>query len=178
MDYVKIYDSLIERARNRKLTCFVEKHHVVPRCLGGSNKPSNRVELTPEEHYVAHQLLIKIHPRNHKLIYATNMMTADRPGNKLYGWIRKKLSAARSGKLNPNFGVRFRWITDGKTNKRFRSSGNPPNGWEFGTSFRLSPAHLARLAIGRKGRPLSLKHRSNLSKSGRIGWNKRRSNGS
>ena len=84
MDYQKIYDSLIERARTRILDCYVEKHHIVPKCMGGSNRIGNLVELTPEEHYVAHQLLVKIYPNNHKLIYSAAMMTQSskygRPG--------------------------------------------------------------------------------------------------
>ena len=64
MNYKKIYDSLIERGKNRNLNEYGEKHHIVPKCLGGSNKKENLVKLTPEEHYVAHQLLVKIYPNN------------------------------------------------------------------------------------------------------------------
>ncbi|XAO17074.1 homing endonuclease [Escherichia phage FL23] len=60
MNYEKIYNSLIDRARNRALTGYKERHHIIPKCLGGSNDASNLVDLTPEEHYVAHQLLVKI----------------------------------------------------------------------------------------------------------------------
>ena len=38
MNYQKIYDSLIERARQRELkNVYFEKHHVIPKCMGGSN---------------------------------------------------------------------------------------------------------------------------------------------
>ena len=33
------------------------KHHVIPRYAGGTNDPSNIVELTPEEHAEAHRKL-------------------------------------------------------------------------------------------------------------------------
>jgi hypothetical protein len=79
--------------------CYYEKHHILPRCMGGGDEPENLVRLTPEEHYVAHQLLVKMHPRNRKLIYAVKAMTMEAPThsgrrsrNKLYGWIQRRFS--------------------------------------------------------------------------------------
>lgn len=96
MNYRKHYDLLIDRARDRKITGYVERHHIVPRCLGGSDDASNLVKLTAEEHYVAHQLLVMMHPGETKLVWAAAQM-ATRPGNKHYGWLRRKMSAARTG---------------------------------------------------------------------------------
>lgn len=60
MNYKKHYDLLIEKAQARvKPDCYFEKHHIVPRCAGGSDKKSNLVNLTAREHYVAHVLLAK-----------------------------------------------------------------------------------------------------------------------
>lgn len=92
MDYRKIYTNLIEKARDRTLNCYTEKHHIIHRCMGGCDDHDNLVELTAEEHYVAHQLLVKMYPHNNKLIYAANMMcvNATQRNNKAYGWIRRK----------------------------------------------------------------------------------------
>lgn len=93
MNYHKHYYTMMDRAKSRLLEGYVEKHHIIPKCLGGSEDLSNLVQLTPEEHYVAHQLLIKMYPGNHKLIFATKMMTVKkrhRPNNKMYGWVRRK----------------------------------------------------------------------------------------
>jgi len=100
MNYLKIYRDLIDRASRRALEEYSEKHHVIPRCLGGDNEPDNLVKLTPEEHFVAHQLLIKIYPENEKLIYALNLMSekSNRRNNKRYGWIKRKCSVTRTGK--------------------------------------------------------------------------------
>jgi hypothetical protein len=38
---------------------YTERHHVIPRCLGGSNKRENLVDLTFREHFLVHWLLIK-----------------------------------------------------------------------------------------------------------------------
>ena len=59
MNYEAHYNKLIARGQNRELEDYKEKHHIVPRCMGGSNKKENLVYLTAEEHYVAHQLLVK-----------------------------------------------------------------------------------------------------------------------
>lgn len=97
MDYKKIYDNIISRAKNREICGYKERHHVIPKCLGGSDDNGNLVYLTPEEHYVAHQLLIKIYPGNNKLVYAANMMcVGPNRNNKLYGWIRRKLTEPKS----------------------------------------------------------------------------------
>lgn len=98
MNYKLHYELLIERARNRTLAGYSERHHIRPRCMGGTDDPHNLVRLTPEEHYVAHQLLVKIHPEIPTLIFAAQRMTQGRPSNKLYGWIRRRHAAAQKGR--------------------------------------------------------------------------------
>jgi hypothetical protein len=99
VNYQKIYDALMQKARERVTDEYTERHHIVPRCLMGDNSKENIVRLTPEEHYVAHQLLIRIHPNNPKLVYAAMLMTQSNDGtrtnNKLFGWIRRRLAEAR-----------------------------------------------------------------------------------
>lgn len=101
MNYKKHYNLLIERARNRVLDCYTERHHVMPKCMGGSNDADNLVDLTAEEHYVAHQLLVKMYPGVRGLIYAANQMTGNahghRSNNKSYGWLRRKCSEVMKG---------------------------------------------------------------------------------
>ena len=38
MNYTKIYNDLIERAKTRKLDGYKEVHHIIPRCMGGGNE--------------------------------------------------------------------------------------------------------------------------------------------
>ena len=70
MNYQRIHDAIIDRARNRTLQGYRERHHVIPRCLGGTDKSANLVELTAREHFVVHKLLVEIYPNEPKLVYA------------------------------------------------------------------------------------------------------------
>ena len=104
MDYKAVYDKLMQKARSRGgVAGYSEKHHVVPRCLGGSNSKDNLVVLTAEEHFLAHQLLVQLHPGNHKLAYAAQAMVfknaKTRRSNKMYGWLKRRLAQASSAKM-------------------------------------------------------------------------------
>lgn len=78
MDYLKIYKNLIEisqnKNRNKSKELYYEKHHILPRCLGGSDDENNLVLLTAREHFIAHKLLTYIYKRNFKIACAFNLM--------------------------------------------------------------------------------------------------------
>jgi len=40
---------------------MLHKHHIIPRHMGGTDEPSNLIELTPAEHAEAHRLLYEQH---------------------------------------------------------------------------------------------------------------------
>lgn len=58
--YTKIYFSLIEKAKQQTIDGYCEKHHIVPKCLGGLDTPENLVKLTARQHFIAHLLLTKM----------------------------------------------------------------------------------------------------------------------
>jgi len=98
MDYQKIYNQIIARARTRKLNHYIERHHILPKCMGGSNDTDNLVELTAREHYIVHKLLVEIHPSNKKLRYAlwgmSNQLTSSN-NNRNYNVTSREYERAR-----------------------------------------------------------------------------------
>lgn len=134
MNYKKIYESLVEQGKSRILESYGEIHHIIPRCMGGTDDNFNLVKLTPEEHYVAHQLLIKIYPDNHKLAKAAAMMIPNRRSNKMYGWVRRKFSAAQSidqsGIKNSQYGTK--WAHNPLTKENKKIKGKIEDGWNAG----------------------------------------------
>ena len=74
MNYQKIYDNIIERAKTRVLEGYKERHHIVPKCMGGSDDVENLVELTAREHFICHKLLVEMYPSNSSLNWAAWMM--------------------------------------------------------------------------------------------------------
>jgi len=57
--YKSLYDSIIQKAKVRNLFGYKERHHILPRCLGGKDIKKNLVELTAREHFIVHMLLCK-----------------------------------------------------------------------------------------------------------------------
>lgn len=79
MNYQKIYNQLINKRKINildKKICYCEKHHIIPRALGGSNFSENLVNLTAKEHFIAHLLLAKIYGGD--MWYALHMMSIGR----------------------------------------------------------------------------------------------------
>lgn len=75
MNHQYIYDCLIQKRQREPATGYTERHHILPRSMGGSDDPSNLVVLTGREHWIAHLLLWKIH-RNRQTAFACRMMGA------------------------------------------------------------------------------------------------------
>ena len=74
MNYEKIYNQIIQKAKNRITDEYTEKHHIIPKCMGGGNGIGNIVRLTAKEHYLCHRLLCEIHPSKNGLVFAYWMM--------------------------------------------------------------------------------------------------------
>lgn len=141
MNCQKIYDALVQRGVNRIIDDFTETHHILPKCMGGSDEPTNLVELTPEEHYLAHQLLCKIYPNNYGLAIAASIMSRNRPTNKLYGWIRRKhaiaMSKIQTGSGNSQYGMCWIYNIQTLESKKIMKTSPIPNGWKKGRKLKL-----------------------------------------
>lgn len=99
MNYQKIHDQIIERAKNRLLEEKTHKHHIIPKCLNGSNDKENIVKLTPREHFIVHLLLTKIYPNNYRILVASFMMSNNKKYNsKKYSWLYELYSKRAKGR--------------------------------------------------------------------------------
>lgn len=201
MNYLKHYERLIERAQTRSILPgeYFETHHIVPKCLGGTNDSSNLVKLFPEEHYVAHQLLVKMHPGNRSLLYAVVAMSGhnNKVTNRKYGWIRRKygkmMSAimrgnkSRTGMTNSEkMKKRSSETQKGipKTEEHRRKIGESQRGKVISEEHKkkISAANTGKVhseeskrknSESNRGRILSQEHKDKISESckGRIPWN-------
>ena len=49
---------------------YKERHHIIPKCMNGSNDKDNLIDLYAKEHFIAHKLLAKENPCNFSLACA------------------------------------------------------------------------------------------------------------
>jgi hypothetical protein len=102
--YTKWYFNIIRNAN--PTTSYVEKHHIIPRCIGGTNHRENLVSLTAREHFVCHLLLTKMTTGKVKqaMYWAVGKFAQVNKNQqrKFTSWeyqkIRESISLARTGK--------------------------------------------------------------------------------
>jgi hypothetical protein len=102
MDYVRLYEAFIKdrRAKEPTLTGYTEKHHILPRSLGGSDELGNLIDLTPEDHFFAHLMLAKIHGGNQwspVALMSGGQMRDYRPikSRRNHGWIMAAMAESK-----------------------------------------------------------------------------------
>jgi hypothetical protein len=164
MNYERIYESLILRAKTRKVAGYIERHHVIPKCMGGGDEEENIVSLTPEEHYVCHQLLVRIFPKNPLLAYAASHMANRCSGRRAYGWLRRRRSKSMSLLKKGNKNCLGRKMSEATRAKI--SAAN--KGHTHLRGIRKSAAHRANIAlskIGVKRGPMSSETKAKISKA-------------
>jgi len=100
MNYLKVYDALISKAKKRTgCNEYQEIHHIMPKSMGGSNESNNLVSLTSREHFIAHVLLAHIF-NNNQMSSALIIMKGRKNGyfnSRLYEIGKKKKSKAMTG---------------------------------------------------------------------------------
>lgn len=91
MDHLKVYNRIIDKAksenRKRRRTyhpeyVYYEKHHILPKCIQGTDEEKNLVLLTGREHYICHKLLTFIYKENKKIIQAFLLVSFDKKTNR------------------------------------------------------------------------------------------------
>jgi hypothetical protein len=184
MDYIKIYNKITDNGKDRLLTGYTETHHIIPKCMGGTNDSWNLVKLTAKEHFICHLLLCEIYPKNRKLKMALwNMSNVSRVyqerykvSGKLYEIIRKEYSESVSGQNNPRYGVKLTDETKQKiSNSRIGKYGGDKNPFfgkthtdETKDKLRISSSEnkhseetKKKMSLTRKGKPSGRKGKVN-----------------
>lgn len=121
MNYEKIYNTLVEKAKVRGLDKsqhegYFEIHHILPRCLGGGDDKSNLVMFTGREHFIAHMLLWKAFPNNDSLASAAFFMRNTRDernkfSSKLYEKLREQYSSIVSERVSKENSPHYKDLT-------------------------------------------------------------------
>ncbi len=191
MNYQKIYQNIINNRQQNLPSGYTEKHHIVPKCLGGTNKKENLVKLTAREHFIAHQLLVKIFPKEYGLIYAAfRMSNFKKYGSKKYAWLRElhsiNLSERQKGEKNHFYGQHhslesIQKMSESKKGKIFsaetrKKMSEGQKGKIFSAETRkkmserqkgkfLSAEIRKKISESAKGKILSAEHKKKLSES-------------
>lgn len=144
MDYKFVYNCIISKAKNRtELSEYYEKHHILPKSLGGSNDETNLVKLTAREHFICHWLLVKMYEKGSverkKMLFAFWRMKSNPDNNgkryinsRAYETFRMEFAQAvgdltrssQLGELNSQYGKK--WFTNYETGES-RSFFEKPN---------------------------------------------------
>lgn len=121
--YKRTYFKLVEKYGEKveyksKRRNGVEKHHIVPTSLGGTNELSNLVYLSPRVHYICHLLLVKMtsDDAKRKMAFAVIRMKQSKINrgininSKIYEILRREaIRTSLLGKNNPAYGKGYKW---------------------------------------------------------------------
>lgn len=135
MNYLKHYNLLIETRkklnRQKSKGDFLEKHHIIPKSMGGTDEDSNLVLLTGREHFLAHWLLWR-HYRDRKTAAMFNAMNRTGRGQKRITSSRGYEEAKKAG----SFAQKGRKLSEevrAKIKKNNARTGKP--NWNSGKTF-------------------------------------------
>lgn len=168
--YKKWYDHITQNGKKFREP-GLERHHILPRCLGGSDLKDNITFITPREHFICHWLLTKIYDlgdEHWKMLNAFRMMRAENPNQKRY---HTKITARVYENLKEEY-ARLQ-------SERNQGSGNGFYGKKhrFGAKERISKANKGRVQTaeekerqvkamtGKKRAPFSQEWRDKLSQA-------------
>lgn len=120
---------------------YHERHHITPKCFGGTNDEVNLIDLFAKEHFVAHKILAEENPENEKLVYAWwCMCTMHGSSKKRYNITPEEYEQAR---------IHFAKMA----RQRMKGTGNPNYGKQSPNKGKaLTDEHKKKLSKARKGK--------------------------
>ncbi len=151
MNYRRIYTDIVNNAKAdvvNRTTGYFEKHHILPKSLGGCDTTENLVKLTAKEHFICHWLLVKMYDKGtierKKMLYALWRMQSINDCHKRYvnsrvyeqlriefaSIVSEKMSENQSGSKNSRYGTK--WYTSYVTGESTSFTQAPDSTWILG----------------------------------------------
>ncbi len=185
--YTKWYNNIITNAQNRAIFGYTEKHHIIPKSLGGTNDPINLVALTAREHFICHLLLTKmlLGKERDKMVYAAMFLRRGNNGqikinSRTYETLKYEFGLSHSRRvITDEFRQKMSDIRKGKTlsEEHKKKIGDVHRGKIESTETRLKKSvaqtgrihtddtkkKLSELKKGKPGHPRSAKTREKMS---------------
>lgn len=179
--YYKWYNSIIQAALSSPNPAKFEIHHILPRCMGGTDDPANLVALSYQGHFVCHRLLAKCVTEEwkHKMVYAAWRQSKSpkykglRVTGRTYASLKMALSCAYTGRKRAPFSeqAKLNMREAAKTRKQIsysteriehiRALGKAAKGKE------ISESHREKISVANRGKTLSTEHKEKISDSKR-----------
>jgi hypothetical protein len=157
MNYEKLYFDIINHRASNPSDGYTERHHIIPKSLGGTDDAENIVSLTAREHFLCHWLLVKMYknyPKKlHKMVKAFNMMCLSKSNNqdrkvnsKIFEKYRHLLSEAQkksqTGQSNSQFDTRWVFNDTLKQSKKISKCSALEPGWQEGRKIKFEEVFL------------------------------------
>ena len=170
MNYLKQYNNLVESRKtlNRKKGQgeYFEKHHVIPKWLGGQDTRDNLVLLTAKEHFVAHLLLWKAY-RDRPSSLALHKMTKSNNHLQLRIFTSSQFEKARLAFVETQLGDKNWTRIHGSPNKGkphvMKGKKHGPRDWMCGDNNPSNREEVrAKISQALKGRKRTAEHNKNL----------------
>jgi hypothetical protein len=155
--YTRFYFQIIDNANQRNLNGYVERHHIIPKSLGGCDSKTNIAILTAREHFICHKLLTK--------------MTNGKSKSKMYYALWRMSTLYKDSIVKSLDYERIR-----KNHSEFLRNDKPGKNWKWSEEKRI--AFKQRYPKGKDNklygvpRSQEVKDKVSTANKGQIPWNK------
>jgi len=155
--YTTWYFNIINRAKKRHMESYAEKHHIIPKSLGGNDSSYNLVKLTPREHYICHMLLVRMltGKQRGKMLQAIWFMSNKKsttkhiPNSRLYEQIRNEYISYRKTQSSHMKDKKHTEETKKLIGERTKNTHKGQIAWNAGLT-KNSDDRVAQMYINRK----------------------------
>lgn len=171
--YYKTYNQLIDKciqmeSEGYSEDVYTEVHHILPKCMGGTNDRSNLVRMPIRYHIMAHVLLAYAYLSNTKLIFAANAMLMHKTKNPeiIRGFSTSLITRIRENAIKARVGYKYTQESKDKISISHLGNKNPMFGKKASIEIRKKMSESRK---GEKnpnyGKKFSEEHKRKLSEA-------------